>query len=251
MTLRIATAGKGGVGKTTFTALLTRAFIEKGARPALVVDADPNANLNYYLGVEYDATVSDLRESLKRDQPPAGMSKPDFTALKISEILSENDGYDLLAMGRPEGPGCYCFVNEVLRTALSRLASKYKILLVDNEAGLEHLSRRTTDDVDRLFIVSDSSPVALRAAARIKSLAASLELKVKNISLVLNRIKSDAEREAAIFSARDIVGKDIQIAAIIPEIAEIGGMLSSGSNVFNLKDFPREILEPLVSPHAT
>ncbi|PKN01173.1 MAG: carbon monoxide dehydrogenase [Elusimicrobia bacterium HGW-Elusimicrobia-1] len=250
MTIRVATAGKGGVGKTTFTALLARAFLEKGARPMLVVDADPNANLNYYLGAAYDATVSDLRESLKRDVPPAGMSKTDFTALKISEILSENNGYDLLAMGRPEGPGCYCFVNEVLRTALSRLASKYAVLLLDNEAGLEHLSRRTTDDLDELFIVSDFSPVALVAAARIKSLAASLELKVKKTSLILNRIKSGSDEMMARKMARDILGADIEIAAVIPELPEIGEMLPQSKNVFSLTSFPKEIMDRITGAFA-
>lgn len=241
MVLRVAVAGKGGVGKTTFTSLFVSYLLQKKMEPVLVVDADPNSNLSVYLGAHYEATVSDVREDLKSEKIPTGFSKAEYLELRIREILSENRGYDLLVMGRPEGPGCYCFVNELLRTALSKLSSQYEAVVIDNEAGLEHLSRRTTDNLDYLYIVSTPNIISLKTALHIKNLACSLKLKIKNISAVLNRVKSDEQ----LVNSKSVLGEGLEISAVIPEFPNIAAGELIEKNVFNIS-FPYEILKNLL-----
>jgi len=188
MTLRFAVAGKGGAGKSTFCALLTRELIKLGYSPVLAVDADPNSNLGDLLDVKYTETISDVRDELRDEsKKPAGTSKSDYIAMRLNQIIAEGNGVDLIAMGRPEGRECYCYVNELLRGFLSNLAKNYKTVIIDNEAGMEHLTRRTTDNVDALFIVSDSTAVSLRAAERISETAEKIKLKIGKKCLVLNR----------------------------------------------------------------
>ncbi len=226
--MRIATAGKGGVGKTTITALLVRYLIEKNKKPVLAIDADPNSNLCYYLGAKYQNSISDIRDDLKSDKLPAGFSKTDFLELKINEVISENKDFDLLVMGKPEGPGCYCFVNELLRTSLSKLSAKYVSTIIDNEAGLEHLSRRTTDNIDELFIVSTPEHVSLRTALHIKETAKKLKLKINEISLILNRVQNS---EQVNFSQK-ILGENLKIKTIVPETVELYNLFEK--NIFDI-----------------
>jgi CO dehydrogenase maturation factor len=194
MTIRIAVAGKGGTGKTTFSSLMVRYLMEKGKSPILAIDADPNSCLGDMLGTEKCQTIGDLREELLRDKDdlPAGISKPQYVEMKVRTAMAEEDDFDLLVMGRPEGTGCYCYVNSVLRSFMDNLGEGYAYVVMDNEAGLEHLSRRTTNDVDVMFLLSDPSRIGIESAARVRDLAKEMELNVKHFHLVVSR-SSDVE----------------------------------------------------------
>lgn len=187
-TFTMAVAGKGGVGKTTFSALAIRHLHEAAGEVVLAVDADPNANLHAKLGVTATRTIGDIREEMLKevDKLPAGVSKQEHVDYQVRLALTEGDGFDLLTMGRPEGPGCYCYVNNILRTFVDSLSDKYQSIVIDNEAGLEHLSRRTTRASDVLFVVSDGSKAALEAAIRIASLAREMDLEIGRTVLVRN-----------------------------------------------------------------
>jgi CO dehydrogenase maturation factor len=190
MTFIIGITGKGGVGKTTFSALLIKAIMEKKMGVILAVDADPNHNLNQKLGVEVENTIGDLREDIVKsvDNLPQSMSKHDYVEYQVRMALTETDKFDLLVMGRQEGPGCYCYINNILRSYVDTLADNYDFIVIDNEAGMEHLSRRTTKAMDVLFVVSDPSKIGVETAGRIKDLAKDMELKIGKHVLVLNRL---------------------------------------------------------------
>ncbi len=190
MSYVIAVSGKGGSGKTTTAALTVKYLLARGRGPVFAVDADPNSNLADQLGVDQYGTVGAIREELSaasREPLPAGMSKPDYIRYRIQETVSESRGFDLLTMGRPEGPGCYCYVNSLLRDFLDGRAGNYPSVVIDNEAGMEHLSRRTTRDVDLLLIVCDTTHASLTAALRIGELARSLDLRIRAMGVLLNR----------------------------------------------------------------
>ncbi len=189
----IAVAGKGGVGKTTVSALLIRHLL-KIDKPILAIDADPNANLNVALGLEHSDTISDIREEAKKSSS-ASFSKTDLFNMRLQEIIVEGEGIDLLVMGRPEGPGCYCAINNILREYLSKLGKNYKFVVIDNEAGMEHLSRRTADSVDKLLLVSDTTIVGIKSAISALETAKKAGLKVKDASLVINKSKGQLETE--------------------------------------------------------
>lgn len=186
----IAVAGKGGTGKTTLCGLTIRYLLEKGLTPVLALDADPNANLNEILGVKVESTIGDIREDVI-DKVPPGMSKDEYMELKLEESLVEEQGFDLLVMGRPEGLGCYCFANALFRRYMDKLIKSYKYVVMDNEAGMEHLSRKTTRDVDTLLIVSDPTQRGLMAAWKIKTLVEELYIRVGEAFLVLNRTSQE------------------------------------------------------------
>jgi len=187
----IAVAGKGGTGKTTVAALIVRCLNEHDTKPILAVDADSNVNLNDVLGVTLNETIGNIREEMKDRVSglPGGMTKPQFLEYKIHAGLVETSRFDLIAMGRPEGPGCYCYANNLLRDILNTLSANYAHVVIDTEAGLEHLSRRTTQRIDDLLIVSDPSPRGIRAAARISRLLKELDSRVEKKFLILNRVR--------------------------------------------------------------
>ncbi|MEI6874949.1 MAG: P-loop NTPase [Spirochaetota bacterium] len=189
MSFSFALSGKGGVGKTSIASLLVKLLIARKEGPVFAVDADPNSNFADQLGVKEYGTVGDIREELLKVKAdlPTGMTKADFVSYRIQEVVVESKGFDLLNMGRPEGTGCYCYINSLLREFIDARARAYKYIVMDNEAGMEHLSRRTTEDVDALFVVSDLTPVSLAAAFRIGALAQELQLKIRQIGLILNR----------------------------------------------------------------
>jgi len=186
MTLRIAVAGKGGVGKTTCSALLLRALALSGVRPLLAVDADPNMNLHLLLSLPLPRGVGSLREE-QRTRVGGAVPLTDRIASEVHRRLSEGDAVDLVAMGRGEGPGCYCYVNNLLREALDRIEGGYRAVVVDNEAGMEHLSRRSGRRIDHLVLVGDPSPRGLEAVAALRELATELALPVGKTWLLLNR----------------------------------------------------------------
>ncbi|GLI35411.1 ATP-binding protein [Desulforhabdus amnigena] len=187
----VALGGKGGTGKTTLAGLLIRYMIRHGMKPVLAIDADANSNLNDVLGVKLEGTLSDAREEMKTSVP-TGMTKDIFMEMKMEQCMIEGDGFDLIAMGRPEGPGCYCAANNLLSNLIDRLIKNYDYLVVDNEAGMEHFSRLTQKDVDLLLLVSDPSRRGLTAACRIAELVRSLPIRVEKTILVVNQMQNDA-----------------------------------------------------------
>ena len=191
--LTIAVAGKGGSGKTTLSAMMIRSLIERGLTPLLAVDADPNANLGDVLGVEADRSIGELQsETLKKIHDlPAGVPLGRHLEYELHQAIAEGEGLDLLVMGHGEGPGCYCAVNHILRKYLETLRSSYRATVLDNEAGLEHLSRRVSSGIDLLLVASDGSPISLRAAGRIHRMADDLELRIGRRALVLNGLTTE------------------------------------------------------------
>ena len=189
MSKTIAMSGKGGVGKTTVSALMMRYFTNNLNSPLLAIDADPNSNLGETLGLDIEKTVGDIRENFMRDPQgvPSGMDKILYLEMLMNQVLIEQKNFDLLVMGRQEGQGCYCMVNNILNRFADELEKNYKYLLVDNEAGIEHLSRRTSGKVDMLLMVTDYALRGLRAVGRINEMLGDLKLDVKNKGLIVNR----------------------------------------------------------------
>jgi len=186
----IAVSGKGGTGKTTVSSLLVRSFIELGETPILAVDADPNANLHEALGVNIMETLGSMREEAFTRHIPPGMNRHDYVRFRFRQALVEATGFDLVAMGRPEGSGCYCFANDLLSECMIQLERDYPFVVIDTEAGMEHISRGTIGKPDILLIVSDPGARGLRTITRIKEIATQLGLEPGRIQTVLNRVKS-------------------------------------------------------------
>ena len=192
----IAMSGKGGVGKTTVSALVIRYFINHQNDPILAIDADPNSNLGETLGMSIEKTVGDIRENFMKDPQgvPSGMDKMLYLEMLMNQVLIEQKAFDLLVMGRQEGQGCYCMVNNILNRFAEELEGNYKYLLVDNEAGMEHLSRRTSGKVDILLMVTDYALRGLRAVGRINEMLGDLKLSVKHKGLIVNRAPKNLSR---------------------------------------------------------
>ena len=188
----IALSGKGGTGKTTTSSLLVRSFIDLGMVPVLAVDADPNANLHEALGVEVRETLGSMREEAFGRTIPPGMNRHDYVRLRFRQALVEAEGFDLVAMGRPEGSGCYCFANDLLSECMGELERDYRFVVVDTEAGMEHIARGTVGSPDLLLIVSDPGARGLRTINRIRDIAVQLGLEPSKIRVVFNRYRSGA-----------------------------------------------------------
>jgi len=197
MTKRIAIAGKGGTGKTTLAALLVRYLMEeRKGKDILTVDADANANLNEALGLEVEETVSSILEDTKDPKSvPTGMTKDVFVEYRLSRAMVEEDAFDLLVMGNPEGPGCYCYPNDLLKKYLETLSKNYDYMVIDNEAGLEHLSRRLLPMVDLLLVTSDATARGIRSAGRVRDIVEKVKLDVTRMGLVISRSR-DGEAQA-------------------------------------------------------
>jgi CO dehydrogenase maturation factor len=197
MAMTIAVSGKGGSGKTTLAAMITRFLLEQPDRKSIVVvDADPNACLGLTLGVKPEVTVADIREEARAKPPSnAGMDRVRSVEYGIQQAIVEAKGFDLLTMGRPEGPSCYCAVNNMLRKFLDQLSSQYDFVIIDNEAGMEHLSRRTTNNVDLLCIVAEPNTIGTLTAQRIFNLSKKLPIIVKKTGIIWNRAENDKKIE--------------------------------------------------------
>jgi CO dehydrogenase maturation factor len=235
VTTTIAVAGKGGTGKTTISALVIDYLSRNKKGTVLAIDADPSTNLNLALGVPLDDTVGDVREetatAVGGGAAMAGMSKWDYLDFRINEALVEERAFDLLAMGRPEGPGCYCAANNILRTSVDRLSDAYDYVVIDNEAGLEHLSRRTTQDVDILLIVSDPSLRGLIAAARVAELVDELKTTVDKIYLIVNRVNGDTLPEPLM---KVIEENDLKLVGLIPADPAVNELDGLGEPIVKL-----------------
>ncbi len=227
----IAIAGKGGTGKTTIAALLVRLLKEAKLGSILAIDADPNNNLAAGLGLQVKETIGSIIDNIAKhpENLPAGISKDRFVEYQVQTAISEGEGFDVLTMGRPEGPGCYCYVNNVLRNIMGKLIKDYGYIVIDNEAGLEHLSRRTTRSADTLVVISDATPVGLVSAKRISDLAKELEIKTKNNFLLVNRYDHNIEREKIKNLSLDYLGN-------IPIDSQIEKISLNGNSLMDLKD---------------
>ncbi len=238
MTKTIAIAGKGGTGKTTVAALLIKFLLQKGL--VLAVDADPSTNLSQALGLPLDdtKTVGRIREKMaedvSKDRLSPDIAKPEYLFSKIVESLIESKGFDLLSIGRPEGPGCYCASNEFLRASLDKLVKdyKYNYIVMDCEAGMEHISRQTTRDVDVLLIMSDPTIKGVTTAARMKKLIEEMRSNVGKVGLVINRVRGELSPE--IKKAIDESG--LQIIAVVPEDPDMAGLEMKGRPVAELPE---------------
>ncbi|NMA68278.1 MAG: AAA family ATPase [Desulfitobacterium sp.] len=232
MTKYVAVAGKGGVGKTTFTALLLRQLVEnfKG-KTILAVDADPNANLDEALGFTVESTISEMLEDTKDPKAiPEGMPKNVFVEYKLQQSLVESEYIDLLVMGGPQGPGCYCYPNDLLRKHLEDLGGNYDFVAVDTEAGLEHISRRTIPQIDIMFVISDSSARGIRSAGRVYELIKGLSSSVTEVYLVVTKTK-----EGHLESLKEEIDKTgLQLIGDIPLDPNVVSSDLAGSPLYDL-----------------
>ena len=235
MTKTIALAGKGGTGKTTVAALLIRSLLPHTQGPLLAIDADPASNLHLALGLPLPTTVGEIREKMSETtqerQLGVAISRHEYLDYEVRMALEEGEQIDLLAMGRPEGQGCYCAVNHLLRVIIDELGKTYNYVVIDNEAGMEHISRRTTRDVDLLLLVTDPTIRGVRTAGEMATLAQDLEVNVKQTLLIVNRVQGDLApplREA-------IDDLDLEIAAMIPADDEVNQLDAYGKPLVQLK----------------
>ena len=236
MTKVIAMAGKGGTGKTTTSTLLLKYLLEKKMTPVLMVDADANANLNELLELKVNTTLGQIRKEIKGDIP-AGMSRDQFMEMKIHQALIEESGFDLLVMGQPDGPGCYCAANQYLAMTMDKLAENYAWIIVDNEAGMEHLSRMNLHTIDYLLILSDPSARGILTARRIADITGPLQLDVKARHLIVNRAP-DPIPEALQKKINQAVTEaaDMPLAGIISASDELVNQELCGDSYLKLKD---------------
>jgi CO dehydrogenase maturation factor len=230
--LTLAIAGKGGTGKTTIASLVIRWLSERRTKSVLAVDADANVNLNDLLGVGIKETVGGIREEMREmaAQLPGGMTKPQYLEYKIHSSLTETPAFDFIAMGRPEGPGCYCYANNLLRDILRTLGANYEFVVIDNEAGMEHLSRRTTQVIDHLLIIADPTRRGIVAAGRISRLLAELDTRVRARHLILNRVRpplADAVEDW-------IAAEGLSLLGTVPEDEALGRADQTQQTVWTL-----------------
>jgi CO dehydrogenase maturation factor len=251
MTTTIALAGKGGVGKTTLTAMLikylclARTQSGRSRGSILAIDADPSSNLNFVLGLESKLTVGDIREEMLNQVKgslasggatmgslPGGISKRDYLEYQVHISMTEGPQYDLIAMGRSEGPGCYCAVNYNLRQVIDAISKNYSYVLIDNEAGMEHLSRRTTRDVQHLLVVSDPTQRGLAAASRIAAFRSEMDIHIEHTYLVLNRCSG-----AIPAGLQDMVNQmEIPLLGIVPADERVNQMDAEGRPLVEMDD---------------
>ena len=230
----LAISGKGGTGKSTIAALIIRWLKKNGAKSILAVDADANVNLNDLLGIRITETIGAIREEMRDSisKLPGGMTKQEFLEYKIHSSLVENPTFDLIAMGRPEGPGCYCYANNLLREILKTLSSNYQYVVIDNEAGMEHLSRRTTQKIDYLVIISDPSVRGIQAAGKISRLIRELDTRVGKKLLILNRVRQEIP-----LSLREIIEKEgLDLFSSVPEDDTLLQLDQSGDPIWHIPD---------------
>jgi len=235
----IAVAGKGGSGKTSLSSLVIRYLMKKGAVPILAIDADPNANLGESLGLDIKQTIGCIIASFNEEKLniPPGMTKEASLDIKLNEAIVETKGLDLVTMGRGEGPDCYCYPNLLLRKFADTLSGNYPYMVMDNEAGMEHLSRRTTQDVDELLIVSDHTVKGVRTVARIIELVDELKLVVKRQSVIINLVPDGLDPAVT----EELKKLKIKPTAIIPLDEEVANYDIKMKPLLTLPDNSRAV----------
>ena len=247
----IAIAGKGGVGKTTLTGLIIQYLGKKGKGPILAVDADANSNLNEVLGVEVESTLGDVREEVARAEMsktnpiPAGMSKADYMEFNFDDALIESDDYDLLVMGRTQGKGCYCFVNGLLQAQLQRLQKNYPYIIVDNEAGMEHISRGVLPSMETAILISDCSRRGVQAVGRIAELIKECDMHPKKIGLIINRAPGGVLNAG---TKEEIEKQGLTLLGVVPQDENVYDFDCQGSPIVDLpEDSPvRKAIEEII-----
>ena len=246
MTTTIALAGKGGVGKTTVAGMIIKYLAQTQSGPILAIDADPSSNLNMVLGLELDWTVGDIREDMLTQVKSSllgigaamgalsgGVTKHDYLDRQIRASLAEGQAFDMIAMGRGEGTGCYCAVNHNLREVIDSISKNYRYVVIDNEAGMEHLSRRTTRDVQHLLIVSDPTQRGLNAASRIADFRNELDIAIENAYLVINRLAGNVPPPLGVYIQENL---DIPLLGTIPTDTTLMDFEFSGRPLVELGD---------------
>ena len=222
MTHTIAVAGKGGVGKTTTCGMIIDYLCKKGNGPVLVVDADANSNLNEVLGVEAETTLGAIREEMAQAELkktiPAGMTKAEYAEFKFNSALIEEDDFDMLIMGRTQGKGCYCYVNGVLKTQVDKYAKNYSYVVMDNEAGLEHVARGTLPHVDTMLLISDCSRRGIQAAARVAEMIEEMDLKPGKLGLIVNRAPGGVLNDGV---KEEIAKHNLELIGVLPQSEDI------------------------------
>lgn len=245
MTITIALAGKGGTGKTTVAAMVVRYLRDVARGSILAIDADPSSNLNFVLGMPLDETVGRIREDMLGQIQsgatgglagglPGGMAKQDYLDYQIRMALVEGDSVDLIAMGRPEGPGCYCAANAMMRNIMDRIKKQYGYVVIDNEAGLEHLSRRTTRDVDILLIVTDPTQRGVIAAQRVVELADELDVHIDRRYLIVNRLSGSEMPPALQKAVDDLLNGKVEFLGVVPYDANMAEFEFTGRPLIEL-----------------
>jgi CO dehydrogenase maturation factor len=238
----IAITGKGGTGKTAVTAMLMRHLLNSGKRyRTLAIDADPDANLADALGIKISKTIGDMREFMQESRytTPPDTDKQRLFESKLFEILVEKAGYDLLVMGKPEGSGCYCFVNNLLRGIMDKTMNEYDLTIIDTPAGLEHISRKTIPDLDLLLVVTDESRRGLTTAERIRDLANELELKYKDLFVIVNKV-TPGRKETVLETAREL---GLKVIGAIPYDEKLAKFDLIGDPLIDLPDDSPAVVE--------
>ncbi len=232
--MKIAVSGKGGTGKTTIASLIVRYLLSKNRKPILAVDADPNSNFGDALGVKVDSTVGKVLDGFLKEKEnlPTGVVKESLIDYKLAEILVEEKGFDLLSMGQGEGPGCYCYPNTVIRNYIEKLASNYKYVVIDNEAGMEHISRRTNGSLDLLLLVSDPSLKGVRTCKKLEDLVRELGLNIKKTYLLINRVPKELPPQIT----DEIERLNLNLLEVIPEDQQVVDCELRGIPMLNLED---------------
>jgi len=233
----IAVAGKGGTGKTTLCGMIVKHLASREKGQVLAVDADPNSNLNEVLGVPAPTTLGDIREEVLKtttgENAPGGMTKQEYMDFMFGDALREEDDFDLLVMGRTQGEGCYCFINGILRTQIDKYSATYSHIVIDNEAGLEHISRRTPPTVDTLILVSDCSRRGIQAAGRAAILVEDLKLKPDTLKLVVNRVPESGLAEGI---KDEIKAQNLDLLGTIPQDETVYRYDSEGKPIVDIPD---------------
>jgi len=246
----VGVAGKGGVGKSTIAALLIRSLLARGVRPLLAVDADPNTCLYEKLGVEAGRTLGQIREeSVRLKQETPTLAKRDLLEMEVQSAVVEGTGFDLLAMGRQEGPGCYCYVNNLLRSFVDGLGGAYKAVVIDNEAGMEHLSRRTNAGVDVMLLICEPTRSSARTIARLKELAEGLDFRIGAQYVVVNRANGaleatvQAEIESVGLETIGVVPKDEAVLRYESEDESLLGLPSDSAAAAAVDEIAKKLME--------
>ncbi|MDD5326688.1 MAG: AAA family ATPase [Phycisphaerae bacterium] len=225
MPITIAVSGKGGSGKTSLAAMIIRFLLQHRGKTVLAVDADPNSCLGLTMGTPPHGTIAEIREQARTKTPDnTGVSRVQSFEYGIQQAITEAKGFDLLTMGRPEGPSCYCAANNLLRQFLNKLSSSYDFVVIDNEAGMEHLSRRTTNNVDFLFIITEPTPLGIATAKRIVDLVKDLPISAKKIGIIWNRTET----------AKNI--DSIETIGCVPFDKAVSDASMQGKTVFDLEE---------------
>lgn len=233
MAKAIAVAGKGGTGKTTVTACIVRYLCENKAGPVLVIDADPDANLGTLLGIKPEKTIGDLREDILREMKniPAGMPKAAYVEAGLHQIIEEADGFDLITMGRGEGSGCYCSLNNMIRKFSTDLAPSYNWIVMDNEAGLEHLSRRTTSNIDALLVIINENPISIDTARSINAITEDLKNEIRHKYVVTNMVRSERLEDIR----KRVSGLEMEYLGDIPADQTIEDAVFNGTSLLTVE----------------